>query len=232
MHLNGVSLTPLLPLRFGILSDGPHWLIGRLWTLPSWTLWQDASRMQQREIAAFVAALSDPASVVMTADWDTARYLHLRLQQDGYRVADFPPSQAVCARSAERFVRGARSVVHVRLHTPMVPESLALMWPRFDAVVLPCMTAMGAGPGTLLAPGRDAALFGPTPQGRALASACGIGPPGARRLVACRLDATALAALGEALREIERTAAPNPNHLSAPIDLAGAERRLAALLAR
>jgi hypothetical protein len=105
-----------------------------------WRRWQGAINDNFVDLKAFALTLAPGTTAVITDFWDPDRYLHLALQEAGFRVDATEPVSLPCMRTAEVFLRGSQRVVHVRLHDPHVMTSV-LLAPRFDTHGVPCLAA-------------------------------------------------------------------------------------------
>lgn len=75
----------LLPPSGLQVKDGPRYLIGRVWGIAQWRVWQDAVHESLHRVDTVVQALSrQPLSVVVTTHYNDEFYLRLRLIQAGF----------------------------------------------------------------------------------------------------------------------------------------------------
>jgi hypothetical protein len=77
---------------------------------------------------------------IITDTWDADRYLHLALQETGYRQLMDGETSAACRKTAETFAKGDRRIMHIRLHQPFLPNWPQLAAARLDAWATPCIT--------------------------------------------------------------------------------------------
>jgi len=118
-------IAPILVVR---VSDGPRAPYGRIWTPLLWRRWQDAANSNQTEIRTLVENPGADSTAIITDTWDGDRYLHLALQETGYRQLDGDGTLESCEKTAETFAKGDRRILHVRLHQPFLPN-----WPELAA---------------------------------------------------------------------------------------------------
>jgi hypothetical protein len=193
-----IALLVLLgPVRDMAVSDGPRELIGRLRGIRLWTEWQSGVRQDMATIGEVISALPPGRPVtVLTDGWDDDRYLHLQLQEQGFRRTALPP---LCAPLGEGMGRRDRTLVQVTLLQPFVPYWPALQSQRLEQGALPCISAVRPASVVLLGrKGRIDALLHPLPGQRPLGPDLGL--TRTSPIVAVTLDATGLAALDQAYR--------------------------------
>ena len=186
----------LAPVRRLVISDGPRVLFGRLWGVSLWTDWQAGVRRDMATVDGLVARLPRGRPVaVLTDGWDDDRYLHLRLVERGYRRTPLPPA---CGAIGEGMGRGDGTLVQLTLLQSFVPYWPALQPQRLEQGALPCLAAVHPVEVVWLGrKGRIDALLDPHP-GRPLGPDLGI--TRTSPIVALRLDAKGLSALGQAYR--------------------------------
>ncbi len=186
----------LAPVRRLVISDGPRVLFGRLWGVSLWTDWQAGVRRDMATVDGVVAGLPQGRTLaVLTDGWDDDRYLHLRLVERGFRRSTLP---SACGVIGEQMGRGDRALVQLTLLQSFVPYWPALQAQRLEQGALPCLAATHPGELVLLGrKGRIDALLDPHP-GKLLGPDLGITRNSP--IVAVRLDAKGLAALGQAYR--------------------------------
>ena len=131
----------LSPIMIVVPSDGPRAPYGRLWTPPLWRRWQSAVSANFDELRALVSGAGAQSSAIITDTWDADRYLHLALQESGYRMVRRRSAYPSCERTAEEFVRGTGRILHIRLHQPFLPNWSELAAARLDAWGRPCVEA-------------------------------------------------------------------------------------------
>ena len=131
-------VAPVLVVR---VSDGPRAPYGRLWTPLLWRRWQHAANANQEEIRTLVENPRADSMAIITDTWDGDRYLHLALQETGYRQLENDDSYEACRKSAETFARGDRRILHIRLHQPFLPNWPQLAAARLEAWATPCITS-------------------------------------------------------------------------------------------
>jgi hypothetical protein len=129
---------PILVVR---VSDGPRAPYGRLWTPLLWRRWQDAANSNQAEIRTLVEDPRADSTAIITDTWDGDRYLHLALQETGYRQLEGGGAPEPCEKTAETFARGDRRILHIRLHQPFLPNSSQLAAARLATWATPCIAA-------------------------------------------------------------------------------------------
>jgi hypothetical protein len=127
---------PILVIR---VSDGPRAPYGRIWTPPLWRRWQDAANANQEEIRALVDKPRTDSMAVITDTWDGDRYLHLALQETGYRPVEDSGRNQFCEKTAETFARDDRMVLHIRLHQPFLQNWPQLAAARLETWAIPCI---------------------------------------------------------------------------------------------
>jgi hypothetical protein len=137
------ALVTLTPPAF-IVREGPHAMLGRLWTPMAWYRWQAATRASIDGVDRFVDRPGARLSVVVTDIWDADRYVHLQLQEQGYRPFDLPGVYPACSPVAEGFERGGVRIVHLRLHTPFLSDWRLRLAPRFAGSGRACLAQVGA----------------------------------------------------------------------------------------
>jgi hypothetical protein len=76
---------------------------------------------------------------ILTESWDADRYLHLALQESGYRHVEGPATPSACTKTAETFARGDRRILHVRLHEPFVQDWPLLAAARLETYGIACI---------------------------------------------------------------------------------------------
>jgi hypothetical protein len=154
-----VLLGPLVNARF---DDGPRAAIGRLRNIGEWRRWQTTMGGNLHELATFTRELAAERRVaIVTDDWSADRYVHLALLEAGYTIVRPADVAEVCRKSAEWFVRGESSVLHVRLHVPILPTWPVLLPLRLSSYGTPCLKAEARSPVFLVGPApRVAALLG------------------------------------------------------------------------
>lgn len=123
------------PLRIAT-HDGPREVVGRLWAPVLWSAWQQQRRADTEGFESFARGLTT-ATLVMTSDWNADRYLHLALQDAGFRTIGTLGGPA-CGRVVETFSRGDVVVRHLRLHVPFVAIHPAYLPLRYDTFVAAC----------------------------------------------------------------------------------------------
>jgi hypothetical protein len=123
--------------------EGPRAVLGRLWSPLHWYRWQAATRASFGGVGEFVEHPPAADSAVVTDIWDADRYVHLQLQEHGYRPIDLIAAAPACAHIAEGFQRGATRIVHLRLHTPFVLDWRLRLAERFTDAAQPCLAALG-----------------------------------------------------------------------------------------
>ncbi len=119
-----VCLLTLVAPPIVFVKDGPRTFSGRLWSTPMWWQWQ---RDTQDSLAACDRLIAQAGAgkplLAISTHFNPDGYLHLRLIQQGFAVdprsfGDLPGTLT------ERYVRGGRSVLHVRTQNPYaVPSS-------------------------------------------------------------------------------------------------------------
>lgn len=134
------------------MSDGPRAPYGRLWTPLLWMRWQSTVRAEFADIRELVANFPRGTAVVLTDTWNGDRYLHLTLQEAGYRVSNVVVGDSTCRRVSESFELSGRRVVHVRLHQPFLHEWRALAAARLEHWGTPCISSLAVVDATLLTP--------------------------------------------------------------------------------
>jgi len=159
-----VSIPPFAVRDVFVFSDGPRAILGRLWTPMYWADWQSRVRANFTEIEKLAEGNSG-TELVITNDWDADRYAHLILQEAGFVVSGAGATPQ-CGPVTERFRRGNREVLHVRLHLPVLSRyALAAMPPLFDTYARPCIDAHpGATLRYVSAWPQTSALFGISPK--------------------------------------------------------------------
>jgi hypothetical protein len=144
-----VWVAPLIVVR---VSDGPRAPYGRLWSPVLWTRWQRASNVNQAELRALVDTPARDSTVFITDTWDADRYLHLALQERGYRYVETSDASDACSKTAEKFVKGDRRALHIRLHQPFLPNWRALAASRLETWAIPCVASWRAERVVLVSP--------------------------------------------------------------------------------
>jgi hypothetical protein len=129
-------LAPTVVVR---VSDGPRAPYGRLWSPVLWTRWQGAVKANQVEIRTLVKHLPAPSTAIITDSWDGDRYLHLALQEEGFRRAGDAAAADACGRTAEVFEKERLRLLHVRLHQPFLPNWRQLAATRLETWGIPCL---------------------------------------------------------------------------------------------
>jgi hypothetical protein len=133
------GLAWLAPILLVVDSDGPRAPYGRLWTPPLWRRWQNAVSANFDALRFLVASARPDSSAIITDTWDADRYLHLTLQEAGYTLTEGHSPYASCDRTAEEFTRGARRILHIRLHQPFLPNWSQLAAARLEEWGRPCL---------------------------------------------------------------------------------------------
>ncbi|HEU4720629.1 MAG TPA: hypothetical protein VFS59_04640, partial [Gemmatimonadaceae bacterium] len=133
------ALAWIAPAALVRVSDGPRAPYGRLWTPVLWKRWQAAVDSNQAEIRALVDGAGAGRTAIITDTWDGDRYVHLALQETGYRAVELGAAVEGCERSAETFARGDRLVLHIRLHQPFLPNWRQLAAARLGTLAMPCV---------------------------------------------------------------------------------------------
>jgi hypothetical protein len=131
--------TRIAPLFVVRVSDGPRAPYGRLWTPLLWRRWQDAANYNQAELRALVNDPSADSTAIITDTWDGDRYLHLALQETGYRVLKGDGIAEFCEKTTETFAKEHRRILHVRLHQPFLPNWAQLAAARLEKWATPCL---------------------------------------------------------------------------------------------
>ncbi|MBS0451572.1 MAG: hypothetical protein JSS14_09685 [Proteobacteria bacterium] len=133
----------LVPLGPANMTDGPRNMSGRLLSPFAWRAWQQ----RERANFDFLGELVDRQTadtLFITDNWSADRYLHLVLQERGFRpMADRAIPQK-CAALLESTGRDALTMRHLRLHTPILKEWRLLLPPRFDAYRAECGELLAA----------------------------------------------------------------------------------------
>ncbi len=110
--------------------DGPRPFLGRFWSPMVWSAWLERVNhgVEAMRDAVTLQAQAQPTSAVVSETWTADRLVHLTLLELGFRqrVGAGPPA---CRTVAEVFVRGATTILHVRLHVPFVADAVdAVVW--------------------------------------------------------------------------------------------------------
>jgi hypothetical protein len=127
---------PIVVVR---VSDGPRAPYGRLWTPMLWRRWQQAVDANQVEIRALVEDPRTDSTAIITDTWDADRYLHLALQERGYREITSSSEGEACRKTAEIFAKSDRRILHLRLHQPFLPNWPQLALARLEMWAIPCI---------------------------------------------------------------------------------------------
>lgn len=100
------------------VTDGPHAVVGRLWSPMIWRQWQrDVDSNLQKCDALIESAKPGERMLVISSMYNADRYVHLRLLEHGFaltpvtRDAGWPASMEVLERNGTRFV-------HLRTENP------------------------------------------------------------------------------------------------------------------
>ncbi|HWT13744.1 MAG TPA: hypothetical protein VN231_13400 [Allosphingosinicella sp.] len=139
-----VAIVALLGPMSGLrLRDGPRVLTGRVWAIPLWRTWQQAPRHDLAMLDRLVLSATPGTTLVLAADdWNEDRYLHLKLLDAGFAAADSASLAPPCRPIAERFTRGDREVLLMRLHHGVVPYWREIKEERLTLWGLPCLGSL------------------------------------------------------------------------------------------
>lgn len=130
--------------------EGPRATRGRLWTPMMWRRWQQSAQGSFDAVGRFVGQPPAPLSAVVTDIWDADRYVHLQLQERGYRPIDVGAAWPACAGIAEAFQRGDGRIVHLRLHSPFLADWRLRLADRFDGPGRACLAQARPGAVTMV----------------------------------------------------------------------------------
>lgn len=142
-----------------VMREGPRVFFGRLWTPLIWGAWQQSVARDFETVRGVAATPRD--AVIVTAWWNSDRYLHRELQRDGFRLDMSMDKKATCGGTTETFRRRDRVIRHLRLHTPHVYDWRRYMLPTVERFEASCGAEVAALPMFLLGEAETPSLVSP-----------------------------------------------------------------------
>lgn len=146
----GITIVTLFGPITGLVSaDGPRVVGGRIANIAQWRGWQHNVDRDFELLNAVADVPAGDTRVLLSDFWNDDRYLHLVVQEAGYRLV---PSTAQCEPVADQFENGSSRIVIVRLHQVYVPYWRQLSAERLRKWGIPCIDSVKP---------HDLALVGP-----------------------------------------------------------------------
>ncbi len=100
-----------------IMHDGPRVFLGRIYSPPMWRRWQrstDAAVQQLQSLAA--STRPGERTLILTTFFQSDRYLHLALLQDGYAM--LPLRDKPSCGGVDTYQKDGRTIFHIRTENP------------------------------------------------------------------------------------------------------------------
>ena len=112
VYLLTLFLPPMLTLH-----DGPRFTTGRIYAPPMWHRWQRTTDQAVQQLQSLADSTpSGGRTLILTTLFQSDRYLHLALLEDGY--TQLPLRQDPSCGNVDTYVKGDRTLFHIRTENP------------------------------------------------------------------------------------------------------------------